>query len=614
LLHKTINSRWFALLALAGSAAIGFMWYAGNTSSWPLLLLAAPLLILFAFSSSHFTLPLAVVAGLFGFALTAAIGVLAAYQPITALAKFWILIGSILLFFGLVAQPLENLKPILGAIALLGLVIGVYFLLTHDWEANPADLGILNRVAMVWMAVRPTVNAPAQEPNFVGGILAVFFILTAALGVQGFRERSWLVVIFAGGICLLLAAALLLTSSRAAWGALAVGGLGWGWWEISRRVGQTTRLPSDVLFRQGVFIFLAFAAIALLVFPSQIFAIARAVPGENSAVTRAGLFINAVELIPDFWLTGGGLQSFAGLYSQYILGIPFLFFEYSHNLYLDITIGQGILGAGAFLLILGSTGLILIQDFRLLRNDSSSLQTYLPAVFACWIIFCVHGLLDDPFYGERGTPLLFLIPGIALLIHLSLPSKLQQANSISNRLRQLPGLKYWLAAGVLVLTAAGLIMFQPVYAAAQANLGAVQMAKVELADFPSGSWPDGSQAPALAPAVEHFNQALWYNPNQPTANYRMGLAAMLVRDYPQAIHYLKIAYQSDPAHRGIQKALGYSYTWAGDFQNAYALLAILPEAPRELESYAAFWQQQGRPDLAANAVEMEKYLQLKSTP
>ena len=89
---------------------------------------------------------------------------------------------------------------------------------------------------------------------------------------------------------------------------------------------------------------------------------------------------------------------------------------------------------------------------------------------------------------------------------------------------------------------------------------------------------------------------------------------MLVRDYPQAIHYLKIAYQSDPAHRGIQKALGYSYTWAGDFQNAYALLAILPEAPRELESYAAFWQQQGRPDLAANAVEMEKYLQLKSTP
>jgi hypothetical protein len=113
LLHTTINSRWFALVALIGAATIGFMWYAGYTNSWLALLLVAPLVILFAFSTRHILLPWGIVFGVFVFALTAGVGVWAAYQPAIALAKFWILIGSILMFFGLAAQPLENLKPIL---------------------------------------------------------------------------------------------------------------------------------------------------------------------------------------------------------------------------------------------------------------------------------------------------------------------------------------------------------------------------------------------------------------------------------------------------------------------------------------------------------------------
>jgi hypothetical protein len=52
-------------------------------------------------------------------------------------------------------------------------------------------------------------------------------------------------------------------------------------------------------------------------------------------------------------------------------------------------------------------------------------------------------------------------------------------------------------------------------AAWHANLGAVEMARIELADFPSGQWEDGKGAALLAPAEGYFLQALAYNPEQP---------------------------------------------------------------------------------------------------
>jgi tetratricopeptide (TPR) repeat protein len=136
-----------------------------------------------------------------------------------------------------------------------------------------------------------------------------------------------------------------------------------------------------------------------------------------------------------------------------------------------------------------------------------------------------------------------------------------------------------------------------------ADLGAVQMSQVELADFPSGRWDDGSQIAALTPAENLFQKALQLNPNNRTAHHRLGLIALLNRDFPTALAHLQKAYHLDPSHRGIRKTLGYTYVWAGHPEQAARLLVDIPEAGQELSIYIRWWRAQSRPDLSARAKE-----------
>ena len=97
------------------------------------------------------------------------------------------------------------------------------------------------------------------------------------------------------------------------------------------------------------------------------------------------------------------------------------------------------------------------------------------------------------------------------------------------------------------------------------------------------------------------------NPENPGANYRLGLIAMLKRDYPAAVSYLVIAHRGDPYHRGILKALGLSYIWNGQIEDAIPLLSLVPESNQELAVYSWWWREQNRQDLATNA---EEYLEM----
>jgi tetratricopeptide (TPR) repeat protein len=146
-----------------------------------------------------------------------------------------------------------------------------------------------------------------------------------------------------------------------------------------------------------------------------------------------------------------------------------------------------------------------------------------------------------------------------------------------------------------------------------ANLGAVTMARIELANWPSNQWDTGSNVAALEPAERLFNQALAANPGQPTAHHRLGLIAMLRRDYVTAIEQLEVANRADPGHTGIRKALGYSYAWVGRLDEAKVLLVNVPEAARELEIYVWWWVEQDRVDLAERATQMLARLQSAAT-
>jgi hypothetical protein len=78
---------------------------------------------------------------------------------------------------------------------------------------------------------------------------------------------------------------------------------------------------------------------------------------------------------------------------------------------------------------------------------------------------------------------------------------------------------------------------------------------------------------------------LAYEPEYPGAHYRLGLIAMLKRDFPTAVSHLEVAHRADPDHRGIVKALGFSYIWNGQIEAALPLLSLIPESKQEIAIY-----------------------------
>jgi lipopolysaccharide biosynthesis regulator YciM len=154
---------------------------------------------------------------------------------------------------------------------------------------------------------------------------------------------------------------------------------------------------------------------------------------------------------------------------------------------------------------------------------------------------------------------------------------------------------------------------QAIMSAWNANLGAVEMARVELAGFPSGQWEDGTKVVSLGRAEVYFRRALAQDANNRTANHRLGLIAMQRRDFSSAVSYLETAHWIDGDHRGIIKSLGYAYVWSGEFDQAAPLVNQIPEASQELSTYIWWWQEQGRDDLAENAATMLKQLNERNT-
>jgi hypothetical protein len=134
------------------------------------------------------------------------------------------------------------------------------------------------------------------------------------------------------------------------------------------------------------------------------------------------------------------------------------------------------------------------------------------------------------------------------------------------------------------------------------------MARVELAGFPSGKWEELDVLPQLAPAETALLSSLEADPVNRTANHRLGLIAMLRRDFPSAVRYLEIAHVQSPGHRGITKALGYCYVWLAQYDKAMVTLGEIPEAAGELDVYVWWWGVQGRSDLSGNASVMHPLL------
>lgn len=556
----------FAWIDLGLTSLAGLVLFLWPGTGWPLLVALLPGLLRLAAGQRPWTNTPAT-GWVLLFLLTAVSATLIAYNPDLAWAKFRLLAAASLLCLALAGQPYEHRWPLAGGVALIGALLSGYFLL----------------------------GGSALLPTKLAADLAIICLpFAVAVGARGWLARNWPVVAGAAGAILLTLLALLFNDSR---GALVapIAALGvWGLWPVAGWLARRLRQSASLLYG-GLLLLGSLGGLLLVVVVIGGFGhLLTIFGGPVGTGGRYDIWIGLFHLLRDFRFSGSGLATFPGLYSQYILVIPFYFVGHGHNLLGDVALEQGAAAALLLLAVYGRSGWALLQMGRQAAEEEVAESSLRWAAGASLLVVLLHGLVDDPLYGELGTPLLFFAPGMALLV-----SRPAWRGGRERMRRSL------LLAGAILVALVGLLwVSRPIAAAWAANRGAVQMAQVELADWPLDRWTAGEHVAALAPLAAQFTAVVQSDPVNVTAHYRLGLLAMGRWEWETAVSHLQIAHEAAPTHRGIRKNLGYSAVWSGHFEQAASLLADIPETQAEMAAYAHWWQQQGRPDLAERAAMM----------
>lgn len=595
--EHAVRQRWFDQAELICAAAAGALCFSlPEAGGYPLLLILAPWILRaiagdFPIKRTPLDPYLAV------FALSAGFGLWAAYDSAFALSKLWVLLSAAALFYALARQPRENRFVLWGLLAALPVFISAYFLLTHDWAAVPQKISWLNRLGEYWMSIRPEIALPRIHPNRAAGMMGMYTPFLIGVGLIARREgRRSLVLALLAGLGL-VAAGLIMTVSRGGLIATTTALGTWFLWPRWKKLAQQ--------FDWAGLSFLLFIVVLILIIGSLLI-----LNGQESGINRLTLFGQVIHLIRDFPFSGGGLGAFPGLFSRYILSIPFFYFSNGHNVFLDIALEQGLLGLIAFGLIIGQAAFWLVNFRQAEKDPDSDLLRW--AILASVIVFGLHGLVTDTLYAERATPLLFVQAGMTMHLVLSAAQPVTEGAQGAR-----PGTKKmnrpWTRPGRLIALAGVMVLIYvlraPLVSAAIANRGAVGMSRIELNDFPKNAWDEGEKLGLLRRQAALFQAALGHNPGNQTANYRLGLIAMAEQDFVSAADFLESAYQVVPGHRGVVKSLGFSYVWLGKFAEAKTLLDEIPEAQDELVTYIWWWQARSRADLSGKAEQMTAYFQ-----
>ncbi len=609
-MEKALESRWFVLgelvLILAASAAT----WAFPVLKWPAVFGGLPLFLAglpwilrmvkrqvrFRYTGLDF-LP-----GVF--LITSGVGVWAAYGRELAWAKFWVILAAVWLYYTLSYQSEENLWAFTVFLSVVSTSIAVYFLTTHNWQDQPTKFAFIQQIGRWWMKLRPSLPWMPIRPNETASLLAVTAPYQLALLPEIWKRRNVFTKILCVGAVGICFTALLLTASRGALFATGfVLGISLLWW-FSRFLALKIAWRSELIFALCVLPLLISGLGLAWQFPGGIVQLLDKLPGPASASSRVEIARNTLYLIDDFLITGGGLRSFPGLYSQYILNVPYFYISYSHNLFLEVALEQGIFGILAFLLILS------IAFWRLSISLKRQPGWLIWASLASLIVMGLHGLVTDAVYSEAGTPFIFFQAGIAAAL-----AQDTQARGPSLALendRNL-GWRYWgsrfgLAITGLLVVLLLLLFRAPIRSKWYADLGAIEMARVELKSFPAGTWQERSSLAPYSIAEKFFMRSLREQSGNPGAYYRLGMIDSLHGDFQTAVTHLENALKQAPGHPGIRKVLGVNYVWLGMYDRAASFLSEVPRAGELMTAYSWWWGTHGRRDLAERAMRMAEQL------
>jgi hypothetical protein len=510
-----------------------------------------------------------------------------------ALVRLYWFTGAAALYATLAGSRPAALRWAAAGLVTFGGLLAVYFVTQNPWATAPAKFAIINRLGQAISAATPSLGAYQPHPNVVASLLALLLPVALALALGAWQARSMPQLLAALAGVGLVGVGLVFTESRSSVLAVGVAALlgGWGW--LAYRWTARQGVAFGPVFAAPVALALVGLAAALVLRPNLLALLLGTLPGPNSVVSRQVVFGQAWRLAQDVAFTGGGLASFPARYSTYVLDVPVVYLTHAHDAYLNVLVEQGWLGLIGYVSLLAGAAWFGLR--RVLRGAAPEPALAVAGLLGL-VIVAVQGVGDATLVASRVAPF-WLVPAGLALGGWSAPSS-TDSGWWSNR---------WARVGAVAAVLLVAVLAVANRAAWHANRGALISDEVLLYGFPTGEWRTGREAAALRAAEPEFEQALALDPHNRTAHFYLGLAAMLRRDYATAVEQLSAAHATDPDHRGVQKALGYSLAWQGQFAEAAAMLQGIPEARSEMEIYAWWWGTQGRPDLADDAAAMLAY-------
>jgi len=518
------------------------------------------------------------------FLLSAAFGVWPAYDRSQCWSTLIALSVGCLLYIlvSRLAVSRHWWRAIATIIVFASVLLSLYFVTQYGHFGYPEKIRAIDRLGALIGKVVPPVGEWTPTTNSVATFLEGVIFLAAALAFTG-EKLVWRIgaAIGAG----LIGLALLMSASRGAWLAVVVASALWA--ALHWRPARTAATAGAITALGLVIYVIVQGDITAL---GDIPIINRTLAPMFIRPDRLEVYRGSVYLIQDFPLTGIGLGGqFAMVYSKYALLIQHAFLTYSHNLYLEVWLEQGLPGISAWLWLMAA----LYQAARTHAKSGADLL-YQSTWIGLTAVF-VHGISDArqyvslwcwfPFFGLLGL----------------------NAAIILRRIAAVPKRRRWVipagVVGVFLIIVA--ISLHPLTATWRANLGCILQARGDLLE----SLNDRQRATLRQQAEDHYQRAIQIAPHDRTAQQRLGLILVDKAQFREGVEHLEIAWQADPKNTTTHKGLGLAYVWVGDLEKAQPLLQNVPDIVYELNIWGGWRYTQGQVEQSLNAYRMSLLLE-----
>lgn len=602
---KNLIKEWFPYIELSFAALAGALWYLQpSLGPWPLLLIVAAWVARFALFGSlapktSFEIPLIIFLG------TAAASVWSAYNQEIAFGKFWLIVGSVGLYYAFVRLLVSGrdgaAEETVSLLMIFGVGVSVYFILTNDWSANPTKFDSIRRIGQSLQLAGVDLPGHRLHPNVAGGLMALTIPFGGAAYLLAKANHHRFRTIAAVLAIIVTLIGLILSSSRSAWISLTVAAIvvallhGTGF--VSHKSGVQRKW-----FLAGLLILaLILTGVLLLASPIRASLVAQ-LPVTASGVTRVTLIRDGLALANDYPYIGAGFAGYMMLYSTYSYMLHVGFEVHAHNFFLNVSIQQGLFALGALLWIWLSVALAvwnsLINPEAKSSNDTSEefdhrqwrLLLYTGA--ASLLIILIHGLVDDVLYGSRGVLLLFIPVSFAVPF----------INSQTRQPVKMRRIRALMFAGLLLIIT--VVFWRPMLSLVHSNLAAINQSKEELSLYSWPTWPiqDAVRNEVdLSKAVAGYENALSINPQNSSAAGRLGQIELSLGEYEDALDHLKLAHSGTPWDNASRQLLGEAYLVNGMVEEGRALWKSVNNRQDQLKA-REFWYNYIEDNIRANFI------------